>query len=554
MTFTKNIVIEMLRPYRGAQYLDSASAQSYRWIAMLPADPAEMEPDILYTCMLSEAIRCNLETPGFNYLSIRDRYTDEDEDIEALRGIIVINENKEVSWLFNLIQQRFLQINSWVMEMRNALIENCDYQQLVDISEPFLNNFVAILDSSYKLLAHTKNIACHDPIDIALLEKGYHSDEVLKKFQEARRFEVYEQEQGIIISPPGGPISKYEILNKLSRYGGEWLLHTIMECSTTPLSLAAVDLFEIFMENVNVCFSRQQRIHPTQIYSSLLTEILYGDIEDAFIISERAKTADVPFYGHFNAYRIAFRDNSTVLIGRFMQELMTYLPKSKIIAYNYEVSVLNVYTSSDVQKQSSANMVKLAPLFKKYGVLCGVSEVFETLPELKNACIQATRAQALGVQLRALGNFWQFEGDVLEVSAPKGNGDIFYYNDIYMYLMIHLAQSGTFDAFRNTLYNNTLKKLIDYDKKNNTKLVQVLYAHLVSERRATASGRLLHMHRNNVLYHISRIEEITGVDLDDYWTRLKLMLAFHFFELQESNRIFSLPPGNAPNMSSSAMS
>jgi len=28
------------------------------------------------------------------------------------------------------------------------------------------------------------------------------------------------------------------------------------------------------------------------------------------------------------------------------------------------------------------------------------------------------------------------------------------------------------------------------------------------------------------------------MDLDDYWTRLKLMLAYHFLELEEINRRF----------------
>ena len=158
---------------------------------MLPEDSTEMEPDILYTCMLSDAMKRNKNHPGCNYLCIRDRFADDDEDLDALRGIIVINENRDISWLFNLVQQRFLQINEWVTAMHNALIDNCDYQQLVDLCEPFLNNFVAVLDSSYKLLAHTKGVSSYEPINIALLEKGYHSDKVLQKFRDARRFEVY---------------------------------------------------------------------------------------------------------------------------------------------------------------------------------------------------------------------------------------------------------------------------------------------------------------------------------------------------------------------------
>ncbi|MDR0490080.1 MAG: helix-turn-helix domain-containing protein, partial [Oscillospiraceae bacterium] len=541
--FTKNIVLEAVRPYRGSHYIATDAKPMFRWVAMLPGSPDEMEHDMLYICMLSEAIDRNLKKPGYVYLCIRDRFTDDDEDANALSGVIVMNENKDIAWLFNIIQKRFLEISEWANKMRDALIENCDYQALTDLCEPILNNFVSVFDSSYTLLAHTKNIICHDPVNIELMKRGYHTDETLQKFREKRRFEVYEQEQGVVISAPG-VIAQYEIVTKWCRYGGEMLLQVVMECSQTPLSLAAVDLFEIFMDHIQICFLRQQRANPSQIYSSLLNEMLYGELENPFIIGERSKTADIPFSGLFNVYRIVFEDNSTVLIGRFVQELMAYLPKSKIIAHKYEIIILNNFNPAKIQEQSSHNLSKLTPLLEKYGAMCGVSEMFNSLPELKNAYIQATRAQTLGVQLRTLGNFWNFDRDVFEATAIENNSNIFYFNDVYIYLALHFAQSGTFDAFGNSSQNKTLKKLLEYDADNNTHLVQVLYAYLVSERRATAAGRLLRMHRNNVLYHISRIEEITGIDLNDYWTRLKLALAFHFFELQESNRLFFNPGGD----------
>jgi hypothetical protein len=366
----------------------------------------------------------------------------------------------------------------------------------------------------------------------------------LQKFRDRKRFEFYEQEQGVVVSPPG-LISQFEIVTKWCRYGGEMLLQVVMECSQTPLSLATVDLFEVFMEYIQICFQRLQRANPSQIYSTLLNEMLYYDLVSPFIIGERAKTADLPFSGHFNACRIVFEDISTILVGRFVQELMTYLPKSKIIAHKYEVVVLNIYSSSEIQKQSKDNLERISPLLEKHGALCGVSEAFSSLPELKNAYIQATRAQTIGMQLRTLGNCWHFDKEIYEATAVDGKRNIFFYNDIYVYLALHLAQSGSFDAFGNTSFNKTLRKLMEYDKENNTRLVQILYAYIISERRATTAGKLLRMHRNNVLYHISRIEEITGVDLGDYWARLKLSLAFHFYELQESNRMFYTPGSEA---------
>ncbi|NLT13455.1 MAG: hypothetical protein GXY05_03835 [Clostridiales bacterium] len=542
--FTKNIVLEALQQYRGSHYLSKSVNPVFRWLSMLPDSPDEMECDILYICLLSKAIKRNTETPGYYYACIRDIFTDEAEDAQALAGVIVINEIKEVSWLFNVIQKRFLEISSWVGKMKDALIDHCDYQQLVELCEPIFNNFISIFDSAYSLLAYTKNITCRDPVNIAMLEKGYHSDETLQKFRDRKRFEVYEHEQGVVISPPG-VIAQCEIVTKWCRYGGELRLQVVMECSQTPMSLASVDLFEIFMGHIEICFLRQQRTNPSQIYSSLLTEMLNGDLDNPFIIAERAKAADIPFSGRFNTYRIVFEDNSTILVGRFVQELMTYLPKAKIIALKYEVIVLNIYNQQRIKKQSLANLTKLTSLLEKYDAMCGVSEEFSSLAELKHAYTQATRAQTLGVQLRTLGNYWSFDRDVFEATAIERNGNIFYYDNVFLYLSLHFAQSGSFDAFYNTFYNRTLKKLIEYDKENHTRLVQVLYAYLVTERRPTAAGKLLGMHRNSVLYHVSHIEEITEIDLNDYWARLKLSLAFHFFELKESNRLFYTPGGDS---------
>jgi sugar diacid utilization regulator len=190
------------------------------------------------------------------------------------------------------------------------------------------------------------------------------------------------------------------------------------------------------------------------------------------------------------------------------------------------------------------NLTKITPLLNKYKAMCGVSEEFSSLAELKHSYIQAMRAETLGVQLRALGNCWNFNRDVYEATAFERGGNIFYYDNVFLYLALHFAQSGSFDAFHNTFYNRTLKKLLEYDKENHTRLVEVLYAYLVTERRPTAAGKLLGMHRNSVLYHVSHIEEITEIDLNGYWARLKLSLAFHFFEIKESNRLFCNPAEN----------
>ena len=547
MRFTKDIIIEAVNSFRGSHHLDARSDGGYRCVSLLPANAGEMESDVLYTCLLSEAIRRNAEIasdshigekpPRFSYLCIRDRVTDDEEEDGLLSGMVIVNENRGVAWLFNLMQAWFLRLSDWERDMQTAILDGGDYQLLFDLCEPILKNFVLVVDASYKLLGYTRSIPNKDPINISLIEHGYHTDETLQQFKRLKRFGIYEREQGIIASAAGEVSSQFDCVSKWCRYGGEPLLHVVMVCSETPVSPALTELFEVLMEYVERIFLREQSLRPSASYSSLLRELLYGDLEDPFIIAERAKVTDVPYSGQFNAYRIVFKDNATVLVGRFVQVLTTYLPKSKIVAHDYEVSVMNVYDTPNVRKHSAENLARLQPIFEKYGALCGISEAFFTLPEFKNACLQATRAQALGTQLETAGA--SIIGAELSASvAPLRGAREYHYDDVYIYHMLHMAHAGTFNVFANTYYNRALERLIAHDAANGTQLVQILYAFLVNERRATTAGRILHMHRNNVLYHVSRAEEIIGASLDDYWVRLKLMLAYHFHELQDSNRTF----------------
>lgn len=81
-----------------------------------------------------------------------------------------------------------------------------------------------------------------------------------------------------------------------------------------------------------------------------------------------------------------------------------------------------------------------------------------------------------------------------------------------------------------TWYNSRMHDLMlllrDYDRTHKTDLMNLLYVHLIQERRATETASILNMHRNTVLYHIERIQELLGVDLDDPQLRLRLLNAY----------------------------
>lgn len=80
-------------------------------------------------------------------------------------------------------------------------------------------------------------------------------------------------------------------------------------------------------------------------------------------------------------------------------------------------------------------------------------------------------------------------------------------------------------------YNTTLKPLVDYDKKKSTELVKTLKAYFEYNGNLTRMSEKLYTHYNTILYRINRINEITGMNLDDPNDRLNLEIALKISEL-----------------------
>lgn len=71
-----------------------------------------------------------------------------------------------------------------------------------------------------------------------------------------------------------------------------------------------------------------------------------------------------------------------------------------------------------------------------------------------------------------------------------------------------------------------LQRLIDYDRAKNTELIKTLKVYLEQNKNTTHTQELLHISRATCIYRIHRIEEISGMDLEDLDTVIYLLLIF----------------------------
>jgi purine catabolism regulator len=99
---------------------------------------------------------------------------------------------------------------------------------------------------------------------------------------------------------------------------------------------------------------------------------------------------------------------------------------------------------------------------------------------------------------------------------------IAHFGDLGVFRLLFAAES--LPEFSD-LHDEALGVLVAYDQGHNADLVETLRAWFDSKGSPKLAAERLGVHRNTVLYRLERIAAMTGYDLDDAETRLRLQLA-----------------------------
>ncbi len=86
-------------------------------------------------------------------------------------------------------------------------------------------------------------------------------------------------------------------------------------------------------------------------------------------------------------------------------------------------------------------------------------------------------------------------------------------------LLRELACGRTLEPFR-----VLVEPLVEYDRERRSDLVKSLKVYLDAGANASEAADRLFLHRNSMIYRLSRVEKLTGLDLKDPRARLALQL------------------------------
>jgi hypothetical protein len=519
MYISLNILLDSISHNRYEVFIDLPTDKAFRRISLLPREISSAKPDCLYVCRLSDAMRAAKHVPDLYCICLRDRISDEQETKELLSGMIIINENLELEQLFSEIQDTFILINDWYEDMQDAIIMHKSMQDIISMSEPVIGNFISVSDSSLSLLAYTKNISTDDPTSLFLIENGYHSEEAIRLFKKHKRYEVWMNTDGLIISTDG-KITKYVTINKVFKFNDTYFTHVVMTCNHRKMTLGLVDLFNHLTNVLSYYIKRnwEEKKDFDHIYSSLVVDLLQGNTCDREAVNERAKFIGIRPDDQYVVMLLTGGNRGlSVFPGLMAQDIIRKFPRIRPVYYNCRLMLFLHHTdiAGFMAEQDLGN--RLNSYFQENDVFCGISDLFSDLLELPEACSQAELAMSES-------SLYDQNGNVIWEASPKWS-NIAQFNTYFASCLLDKSEKNE-KLWRSSTYGKMLLELYEADIEKNTNNLEVLYTFLMNERRATETATCLHMHRNNVVYRISRIEEMLGVDLNDFLTRQNLSMSF----------------------------
>lgn len=284
---------------------------------------------------------------------------------------------------------------------------------------------------------------------------------------------------------------------------------SVIEC-TRPFEERDFEYVTMLGNALSAEMQKDKFMHYTRghLYEAFIVELIEGRLQGAELIRKREKSLNLGMKKYIYVLTIDIQgfDMQQFSVTYMRDYLERMLPGSKALIYSDSITIVASYDHET--GLYAGDLDKLSAFLKEYGIRCGVSRGFTELEHLREHYEQSLEALRLGVHM--------------------GSDECVYaYGD---YTVYHIARLCAEHGDLRRLCHPKLGDLMAYDEAHKTAFTESLYTYLQQARNITKAAKALHLHRNSMIYHLRRIEEILGFSLQDSDMLLHVELSFRLLE------------------------
>lgn len=178
-------------------------------------------------------------------------------------------------------------------------------------------------------------------------------------------------------------------------------------------------------------------------------------------------------------------------------------------------------------------------------ILCNLTQSRSTRDELVSIVISILKEYVLhggiSVPFRGMDTLHSYylQSHYALTIGEKEDPTLWYYRYEH-YEYSHILNNIKAEMSLESLYPIGLKKLLQYDREHNREYTYALKIYLEQNMSVTATIRKLFVQKSTFIYQLKRINEITGVDFNDFQTRMLYSMIFEIMDKQDITRKFNV--------------
>jgi hypothetical protein len=500
----------------------------YQGISILPDPPVRLDPTLLHFSTLSNIISIGGIGEGVSCICIRDRERDDSETGDLLKWLLIVEEPSTVGYIYYKIHSLFQSVYDWEKAMLDCIIRR-DLASLVALSERFIGNPILVTDSALTPMASTPDTECEDLLWRALVRKTAPADPLLRQLLDMASASPMIPGKAFC-STADTPLSEHKLALRTIRINRTYNVYIVMSCSRKPLTKTVAEYYGRMCDKIET-YVRSYLADSAEsfhAYDTFIEDLIESRITDKEQIRERCALFGIKPDCGLRLCKILFSQSDNSSLAWAMEELAQLLPKARITLYGN--SVLALIFTDEIHNSESIEQVLsgFASFFEQHNAICGASDSVEDISALHIACAQASAAIEYGQ--RVVRNKLLSDEEDAALSLFR-NGRIFCYERYCIYQAADAGYRQNRMLFERSTCFRALAALWQTDKVNRLNNVKLLYIYLLSERSFLFTADLLHMHRNNVYYHIMKIRETLCLDLDNAHTRNQLLFIYTLLDV-----------------------
>ena len=484
-----------------------ASAQDTLYIGLSSELPARCPVNVI--CVEDVPVPTDFSKPQFTNLSVLPKETHLGELYAHLLNFMLDNDRALIA----------------ASNLLSSLAKARGLESIVAIAYKALGNPIIVNDKSWKALAIASDVKETD--DIAwneFLTNGALSLEIVSANIKEKLTDRIEQSET--------PFLCKEVNMKYPR-----LFCRVAVGARPVATVAVIEYYRPFIERdylmtamlasaISAEMQKNKFLHYTRglLYEEFIVDLIEGRVRNSNVIEEKVKSLNLGLKRYIHVITVSIKEfDVTYFSVPYMRD---YLEKmiggSKALIYNDNITMISSYSSEHEIFESDT--IKLRDFLKDYKLHAGLSRAFTKLEDLKEHFGQSLEAIALGSRIDA---------DVT----------IYAYDD---YAIYHIAKVCAESDELKKFVHPKLQYLMDYDAEHKTSFTDSLYTYLKHSRNITNTAKALHLHRNSMIYHLKRIEEILNFSLSDNEMLLHIELSFRLMEYDKkfNRKVVNSHPGD----------